>query len=987
MGPETPTNCFGGSETNIRNQAPTESTSSDLTKRNPAANNNSNDIPDLPKIQSSSPTKRPLSDNSPSKTRNRRRNEARRRSINHNYKKPSTNDGDQNQQKFTAPSSPQPLVAQNEPQSQPTPSESNTQVQTSDIATQNSDQNESITKGSEATRTDGRRDKTKEDKERIKELKVLKEQNKSQDAQIQNLVIQSKQQANKIKELETALLSTTRTCNQLDKLLQQELTSRTSLEAEISSLNQAITRLKSQVIVHEKNKSNNDELVRVLNATLMERETEVSILKLKLTRIQTNPSSTLALDSTSNMSLVKNDPCHAYTSAGRSNSEFDRNSYIRSSMIAEAASVRASTSQLRGSDKDASVWATVPEELTPSRRPQMIERNYDLTFGNQHYNNPYDIMQSLNGNNTSTPLSRDRRYKTLPRSMKSTSRDNFQKVTDNGNGNQLESSNNNPTHCQVTNLDDSNSTSHSSGNKTNTSNCNTETKQQLSNTTNNPTVDKITSNEIASFQPPSSTGNAMKEPLNQVESSHYSTLSKTKINSNDDLNKKNSTSTPASPPNLPARTAIPSNKASSGLKRIIDRFRRSDSSSNSQSKTELNESPRTAPNSPFKRGGNRSTHVGTPSDIRAQMTPIRQVMTFQTDKPFAEWDTDMLVDWLTMIGLSMYTAQCRRWVKCGAHIMNATPAEVDKGLGITNHLHRKKLRLAISELNGDCDKVTKAAARLDYLWVARWMDDIGLPQYKEAFINARVDGRVLNYLTVEDLVSMGVKSILHHASIRCGIRVLRSISFDLQLLKRRATTEEVEQMNSIRQKMSQTVDISDPLQKTNTVSNLTKETDVSLWTCHRVMEWLRLIDFAEFAPNLRGSGVHGGLLVFEDGFNIDTMCSILSIPISRTLLRRHLSSYFKALIGQELTQSKRHFQDLSSNQQLNPSAEIKLPKKSQLWFSKLKSSKVGQDGMDEYLCPMYPVEPQILKNKSRKNESAHRIETHQLSNIPESVNV
>lgn len=33
------------------------------------------------------------------------------------------------------------------------------------------------------------------------------------------------------------------------------------------------------------------------------------------------------------------------------------------------------------------------------------------------------------------------------------------------------------------------------------------------------------------------------------------------------------------------------------------------------------------------------------------------------------------------------------------------------------------------------------------------------------------------------------------------------------------------------------------------------------WTNHRVMEWLRSVDLAEYAPNLRGSGVHGGLMV------------------------------------------------------------------------------------------------------------------------------
>lgn len=141
-----------------------------------------------------------------------------------------------------------------------------------------------------------------------------------------------------------------------------------------------------------------------------------------------------------------------------------------------------------------------------------------------------------------------------------------------------------------------------------------------------------------------------------------------------------------------------------------------------------------------------------------------------------------------------------------AQIMNATSVEVDRGLGITNPLHRKKLRLAISELNGDCDKVTKAAAKLDYLWVARWLDDIGLPQYKDKFIEARIDGRVLNYLTVEDLASMNIICVLHHASIRSSIKVLRAINFDLQMLKRRATAEEIAQVNSMREQLVKEAD-------------------------------------------------------------------------------------------------------------------------------------------------------------------------------------
>ena len=141
--------------------------------------------------------------------------------------------------------------------------------------------------------------------------------------------------------------------------------------------------------------------------------------------------------------------------------------------------------------------------------------------------------------------------------------------------------------------------------------------------------------------------------------------------------------------------------------------------------------------------------------------------------PFSQWDTTLVADWFAGIGLGMYVSECKRWVKNGEHLMRATAAEVEKDLGIRNLLHRKKLRLAVAAMNDEEDQLLKNAGKLDYLWVARWLDDIGLPQYKDAFLDARIDGRVLHYLTVEDLFFLKVTSQLHFASIRSGIRILR----------------------------------------------------------------------------------------------------------------------------------------------------------------------------------------------------------------------
>ena len=65
-----------------------------------------------------------------------------------------------------------------------------------------------------------------------------------------------------------------------------------------------------------------------------------------------------------------------------------------------------------------------------------------------------------------------------------------------------------------------------------------------------------------------------------------------------------------------------------------------------------------------------------------------------------------------------------------------------------------------------------SAGKLDHQWVVRWLDDIGLPQYKDAFLEARVDGRMLHMLTVDDLCThLRVVNLLHVTCIRRGIQV------------------------------------------------------------------------------------------------------------------------------------------------------------------------------------------------------------------------
>lgn len=177
----------------------------------------------------------------------------------------------------------------------------------------------------------------------------------------------------------------------------------------------------------------------------------------------------------------------------------------------------------------------------------------------------------------------------------------------------------------------------------------------------------------------------------------------------------------------------------------------------------------------------------------------------------------------------------------------------------------------------------------------RWLDDIGLPQHKDSFSAARIDGRMLHKLTMDDLVSLHVTSSLHAASLRRGIQCMRENYWNPECLIRRSGTEE---------------------------ENLQKH--VNLWTAHRVMEWLRVVDLAEYAPNLRGAGIHGALMMYENRFTSELLADLLSIPPSKTLLRRHLGTHFKELLGRDVIHQKREAETTLGFQPLTLTAKIKV---------------------------------------------------------------
>ncbi|KAK2854125.1 hypothetical protein Q5P01_006786 [Channa striata] len=315
----------------------------------------------------------------------------------------------------------------------------------------------------------------------------------------------------------------------------------------------------------------------------------------------------------------------------------------------------------------------------------------------------------------------------------------------------------------------------------------------------------------------------------------------------------------------------------------------------------------------FRRGGLRAT-----AGPRLTRTPESYDSTRDMNIPFSQWTKEQVCGWLEDYGLGNYVNLSRQWVDNGQTLLAATPQDFEKEMGMKNPLHRKKLQLALKAFT---TKVIEKSAELDHIWVTRWLDDIGLPQYKDQFHEARVDGRMIQYLTVNDLLSLKVTSQLHHLSIKCAIHVLHANKFNPNCLRRRPGDEKQP-----------------------------SPSDVVQWSNHRVMEWLRAVDLAEYAPNLRGSGVHGGLIILEPRFSSETLALLLNIPPQKTLLRRHLATAFSALVGSQAMQEKREYGNATGHVPLTTTAKVKPKKLGFTQFSHLRKRK--PDESVDYICPI-----------------------------------
>ncbi|KAM4523624.1 LOW QUALITY PROTEIN: liprin-alpha-2 [Fundulus diaphanus] len=315
--------------------------------------------------------------------------------------------------------------------------------------------------------------------------------------------------------------------------------------------------------------------------------------------------------------------------------------------------------------------------------------------------------------------------------------------------------------------------------------------------------------------------------------------------------------------------------------------------------------------------------------------------------PFAQWDGPTVVAWLELwLGMpAWYVAACRANVKSGAIMSALSDTEIQREIGISNPLHRLKLRLAIQEMVSLTSPSAPPTTRTPSgnVWVTHEeMETLAAPSKTKsdseegswAQVRSKAFPLVSKSYSTKSLLdiylymgtSLDLPSVfsqtlaygdMNHEWIgnewlpSLGLPQYRSYFMEclvdarmLDHLTKKDLRVHLKMVDSFhRTSLQYGIMCLKKLNYDRKELERRREQsqheirDVLVWSNERVIRWVQSIGLRDYANILLESGVHGALVALDDNFDYSSLALLLQIPNQNTQARQILEREYNNLLA------------------------------------------------------------------------------------------